>query len=434
MSLIRPSGTIGPKDYKCLPEPHEADADEASREREDSILAEASARAALDGVVRQFKRFVRAATPAQAKQERLTPEQWNVLWNANGISLDRAKNRVVSGIEAVVARHGGYDEPGTRESFAEYYNEELPKKGDTASLKEFEAFAILRQTSHMEKQYRAGERTIFVREEDVWEKFKRLIKLRGAPGKDPEPLDDDEWLYLFESESIQDQRTQRALRWYFQSPRFLEDAFQWLMTLSDSQRNSYVVSEPLECYVVSIMANCREEGKAIEYLERLQSMMHSGSSPGKQMELPLIALVTGGRSDSVHNRVTGYRWSKQQSEEHGSSVPNKEETIAAAQAAKAETSNRAKLPPIRRGKKSLPAFVPPERAEAFKAIAAAKGMGVTQYLEHLIDEHVEANANLISVGRDKLKGPRRYRSRAVELEQENRQLKELLRRSGLKPT
>ena len=124
---------------------------------------------------------------------------------------------------------------------------------------------------------------------------------------------------------------------------------------------------------------------------------------------------------------------QQQEQDSTVRMPKEKQNITDARRAKAETTKRAKLPPIRQGKRSLSAFVDPDRLDDFKAIAAAKGKGVTEHLESLILEDVKANQHLIKKGKEMLKEPKRYRSHAAEVEQENRQLKDLLRRSGMKP-
>lgn len=105
-------------------------------------------------------------------------------------------------------------------------------------------------------------------------------------------------------------------------------------------------------------------------------------------------------------------------------------TISQAQ----KETTQPRIAKIRQGKRSVITRINPDRADDFKAIAAAKNMGVEAYLEKLILADVETNNHLIEPGRKKLQEPKQYRSRAaLELEEQNRRLTKQLLAAGLKP-
>lgn len=116
----------------------------------------------------------------------------------------------------------------------------------------------------------------------------------------------------------------------------------------------------------------------------------------------------------------------------GLSVPRAKREI---KGAKNETTSRSsRFVEMRKGRRGLVTYVEEPRADDFKAIAAANNKGVDAYLEELVLNNIKANAHLIEVGKEKLKQPKRYRSRAaMKLEQENRHLKAQLRHAGIKP-
>lgn len=94
------------------------------------------------------------------------------------------------------------------------------------------------------------------------------------------------------------------------------------------------------------------------------------------------------------------------------------------------------VPHIRRGRRGFTAYLVEEDAESFRAIAAADDKGVTEYLESLVAKDLEVNAAKIEIGKRKLaeQRPKRYRSRAaLDLEEQNRRLREQLRKLGATP-
>src|SRR5262249_35564499 len=103
--------------------------------------------------------------------------------------------------------------------------------------------------------------------------------------------------------------------------------------------------------------------------------------------------------------------------------------------AKKETTKRpSRFTEMRKGKRGLVTYVKEDKADDFKAIAAALGKGVDARLEELVLKDIIENACLIEVGREKLKQPQRYRSRAAEqLKEENQELKSQLRGAGVEP-
>ena len=121
-------------------------------------------------------------------------------------------------------------------------------------------------------------------------------------------------------------------------------------------------------------------------------------------------------------------------ERQGQFMPEKNKRSVDSRGAKAETTKRSRFAELRKGRRGLVTYVKTDKADDFKAIAAAKEKGVEAYLEELVLKEIEANEHLIERGRKKLKEPRRYRSRAsIELEEQNRRLREQLHDAGLKP-
>lgn len=116
----------------------------------------------------------------------------------------------------------------------------------------------------------------------------------------------------------------------------------------------------------------------------------------------------------------------------GQSLPNKKKTTPDTRGAKAETTNPS-VQRSRRGKRALSVYVTGDELEDFKAVAAAMGKGAQECLEEFIATTVKNNKQLIPLGKEKLKGPRRRRSSTETLEQENRRLKAQLRRVGIEP-
>lgn len=102
--------------------------------------------------------------------------------------------------------------------------------------------------------------------------------------------------------------------------------------------------------------------------------------------------------------------------------------------ARAETT-RAKNQdrPKRAGKKAMAAYLDPKDAENMAAIAAANDMGVTDYMSDVLSAHVAKNAHLIPEGRRKLKQPKRYRTRRMELEERIRDLESRTQRPKPSP-
>lgn len=95
--------------------------------------------------------------------------------------------------------------------------------------------------------------------------------------------------------------------------------------------------------------------------------------------------------------------------------------------AQRETTRRRYGKSFREGRRSIAAYLDDGEADALKAIAAANQMGVTEYAEAVLRADIQKNKNLVTVGQTKLAEPKRYRSRAAALEEENRQLKHQLR-------
>ena len=144
------------------------------------------------------------------------------------------------------------------------------------------------------------------------------------------------------------------------------------------------------------------------------------------------------RQDAAHG--SSLEDARKRTEEHKELVPpermpNKKKDTPDTRGAKAETTGRSsRFIEMRKGKRGLVTYVKEEKAEEFKAIAAANDLGVDAYLEKLVLKDIETNAHQIEIGREKLKKPRRYRSRAAEaLKEENQRLKSLLSHAGLRP-
>ncbi len=118
--------------------------------------------------------------------------------------------------------------------------------------------------------------------------------------------------------------------------------------------------------------------------------------------------------------------SEQQEQEAG--MPSEMPRAAKGEATKRRYGNR-----FRKGRRLVAAYLEEDDADNLKAIAAANGLGVTAYVEQLLSTTIKDHRALIPVGQEKLNAPKRYRSRAVELEAENRKLRRQLRGSGAKP-
>ena len=76
--------------------------------------------------------------------------------------------------------------------------------------------------------------------------------------------------------------------------------------------------------------------------------------------------------------------------------------------------------PKREGRKGMVAYVSESQAADLAAIAAAKDLGVTDYLARVIEEHVSANPQLVKKGKAKLgRGEHApVRTHRLELEEE----------------
>ena len=92
--------------------------------------------------------------------------------------------------------------------------------------------------------------------------------------------------------------------------------------------------------------------------------------------------------------------------------------------AQLETTRRKRaITPKRADKKAMAAYLSPKDAEDIVFIAAAKDEGVTDYMSIVLSAHVAKNAHLVPIGKKKLeqqrklKQPKRYRTRRMELEE-----------------
>jgi len=90
--------------------------------------------------------------------------------------------------------------------------------------------------------------------------------------------------------------------------------------------------------------------------------------------------------------------------------------------------------PKLKGLVSVQTYVTVDNRSNITAIAAAKDKGLVEYLADLIEKDVEANPELIPIGKEKLKQPKRYKTKRMQLEAENRQLRNLVKRSSPKPS